>query len=208
MWEYVFFRAALLTPLSLSLPLFSQPAVKSVLHAASLRAPLFAFSGVPQGSLAVVIGSGLGPAALQQVSAYPLRTILAGTSVKISTGGSTIDGLMVYALDRQVAFVVPSATPVGPAKLTVTYNGDTSAPADFTIVRSNLSVYTWPQDGNGPGIATDALTGALITIQSPARPGQELVVWADGLGPISGDETQPPAVGNLDTDITALIGSQ
>ncbi len=182
--------------------------VDSVLHAASLRVAPFAFSGIAQGSLAVAKGSGLGPAVLEQAAAYPLQKELAGTSVRIVSGSVTVDGLMVYTLDRQIAFIVPSATPLGTAQLSVTYNGQTSATIDVTIVRGNLGVYTWPQDGNGPGIATDALAGALITVTAPAKPGQELVIWADGFGPVSGDESQPPNAGNLDSDLTAWLGAQ
>jgi uncharacterized protein (TIGR03437 family) len=191
-----------------NIPAFSQPAVNSVLHAASLRPAQFAFSSVPQGALAVATGSRLGPATLEQAKTYPLQTELAGTSVKITSGAVTVNALMIYALDRQVAFVVPSATPLGPAKLSVTYQGQTSAPADVLIVRSNLGVYTWPQDGSGPGIATDATTGALITVQAPAQPGQEIVIWANGLGPITGDETQPPPAGDLASDVTAWVGAR
>jgi uncharacterized protein (TIGR03437 family) len=187
---------------------WGQPAVDSVLHAASLRVASFAFSGIAQGSLAEVKGSGLGPAVLEQAASYPLQKELAGTSVRISSGGVAIDALMVYTLASQIAFVVPSSTPLGQAQLSVTFNGRTSAPVAVTIVHSNLGVYTWPQDGNGPGITTDALSGTLITVLAPAKPGQEIIVWADGLGPVSGDETQPPAAGNLDIDLTVWVGAQ
>lgn len=193
---------------SLTIPLFSQPSVDRVLHAATLRVPQFAYSGIAQGSLAIAQGSGLGPAVLQQVSTYPLQKTLAGTSVTITSGSVTVDGLMVYTLDRQIAFIVPSATPLGAAQLRITFNGKTSAPASMIVVRNNIGLYTWPQDGNGPAIVTDAISGALITVQSPAKPGQFITLWADGLGPVTSDETQPPTVADFGGDLTAWIGTQ
>lgn len=185
-----------------------QPIINGVTHAATFRANQFPFAGLPQGGLAVIVGSALGPSNLVQASSYPLQKTLAGSSVSIASGSATFGCLMVYTLDRQIAFILPSAVPRGSAQVRVTYNGQTSAPASVTIVDRNPGVYTWPQDGGGPGIATDAINGALITVLAPAKPGQLLTIWASGLGAVTGDEAQPPVPTDLGGDLNALIGAQ
>jgi len=40
-------------------------------------------SGIAQGSIFTVFGAGLGPAALQTASSFPLATTLGGTSIKV-----------------------------------------------------------------------------------------------------------------------------
>ena len=112
----------------LTIPAWCQPSVDSIVHAATLRSPRFAFSEIPQGSIGVATGSGLGPATLQQSSSFPLQKMLGGTSLTITSGAQILDGLMLYTLDRQIAFIMPSATPLGLAQVRVTYNGQTSAP--------------------------------------------------------------------------------
>src|SRR3990172_10846387 len=82
-------------------------------------------AGIAQGSIFVIFGSNLGPASLVQVSSFPLPTFegLAGTSVKVSVGGTTVDAIMLYTVATQVAAVLPSSTPLGTGTVTVTYNG-------------------------------------------------------------------------------------
>jgi len=87
----------------------------------------------------VVKGSNLGPANIL-VTGFPYPLILSGTSVKITVSGQIKDAIMYYTLDRQIAAILPSSTPVGTGSLTVTYNGQTSAPAPVTVVANNLGL--------------------------------------------------------------------
>src|SRR5258706_4691704 len=95
----------------------AQPSVLNVQNSASYT------RSVAQGSLFVVIGSNLGPAQLISAPAYPLLTQLAGTSIRISAGNSTILCPMVYTTAGQIAAILPSNTPLGLADITVTYTG-------------------------------------------------------------------------------------
>jgi uncharacterized protein (TIGR03437 family) len=109
----------------------AQPVVGSsgILNGASYAVPGLPNSGIAQGSIFIVFGQNLGPAAIAQVSRFPLPTSqgLAGTSIKITVGGTTVDAIMLYTLATQVAAVLPSNTPIGTGTLTVTYNGEASA---------------------------------------------------------------------------------
>lgn len=93
-------------------------------------------SGIAQGSLFVVMGSGLGPNSLQQAPGVPWPAELAETTVQVTVGGTTVNAYLYYAWSGQLAGVLPSTTPVGDGTLTVTFDGETSAPAPILVVRS------------------------------------------------------------------------
>src|SRR5207248_3312604 len=100
---------------------FAQPKISDggVLNSASYVGAGFANSGIAQGSLFLVFGSGLGPAAIQSTG-FPLPKQLGGTSMKVTVNGTTVDALMVYSLASQLAAVLPSSTPTGTGTITVT----------------------------------------------------------------------------------------
>ena len=64
----------LFTSSLLVIPLGAQPMVQRVANTASFIDINLPTGGIAQGSMFAVIGSGLGPAALEQVSAFPLPT--------------------------------------------------------------------------------------------------------------------------------------
>jgi len=186
----------------------AQPVVSSVVNAASNRVSQLPFSGIARGAIAVAYGSGLGPATLVQVSAYPLRNTLAGTTAVIRIGGADMDAPMLYTSAGQVAFIVPSRTPAGTAELRITYNGQASAAAQFAVVESNLAIFTWTQNGNGQAVSTDGVTNRTVSLEAPAKPDDILNIWATGLGPAPGDEATAPTPGNLTLELEALVGSR
>src|SRR5437016_5360596 len=134
----------------------AQPVIASlgIRNGASYASPGLPNSGIAQGSIFIVFGQNLGPAAIAQVSRFPLPTSqgLAGTSIKIAVGGTTVDAIMLYTLATQVAAVLPSNTPIGTGTLTVTYNGQTSAPAPITVIKSSFGIFMLNQAGNGAAV--------------------------------------------------------
>src|SRR5579864_7848457 len=58
-------------------------------------------SGVAQGALFSITGTGFGPATPTQ-AAYPLTTNLAGTSAKVTVGGTAVDALIVSVSATQI----------------------------------------------------------------------------------------------------------
>ncbi|HEY6390504.1 MAG TPA: hypothetical protein VIX89_04460 [Bryobacteraceae bacterium] len=186
----------------------AQPAVATVVNAASNRFRDLPFSGVAQGSLAIAYGTGLGPLSIVYANAFPLPNNLAGTSVSITVAGTTAPALMIYTVSTQIAFLVPSRTPTGIGQMRVTYNGGTSATAPIEILDVSPGIFTFAQNGSGQGVATDALNNAVVTLQTAAQPGQLLTVWTNGLGADSGDESKGPTTGNLPVNLDAIIGGQ
>ena len=186
----------------------AQPVVATVLNAASNRFRELPYSGVAQGALAVAYGTGLGPAALVQAASFPLTPNLAGTSASITVAGTTVSALMIYTVNTQIAFLVPSKTPTGVGQMQVTFNGAVSAAAPIEILDASPGIFTFSQNGSGQSVATDALNNAVITLQASAQPGQLLTIWTNGLGADSGDESKGPTVGDLPVNLDAIIGGQ
>ena len=177
-----------------------------VVNAASFALDGLPNSGIPQGGMFSVFGTNLGPATFAEASSFPLPTNLAGTSISVTVSGTTTQAIILLTSAVQVNAVLRSNTPTGTGTLTLTYNGNTSAPAIIQVVESSFGAFTRNSRGDGTGIITDA-GGQFVTALNPASPGQTVVIWGTGLGPISGDETQPPAQGNLSASVEVLVGS-
>jgi uncharacterized protein (TIGR03437 family) len=192
-----------------SIPVLAQPTIAApgAESSATYFPPGLPNSGIAQGSIFVMFGSGLGPTTLAQVQAYPLTATLAGTSVKITVNGTSTDALMIYTSAGQLAAILPSSTPVGTGTVTVTFNGQTSATAPITVVANNFGIYTLSQDGGGPAVITTP--GYKVnTLTATAKPGDVLILWGTGLGPYSGDETNPPAETGLPVNVTVYVGDK
>jgi hypothetical protein len=102
---------------------------------------------------------------------------------------------------------MPSTTPIGAGSVTLTYNGVTSEPEPVHISSSGFGIFTLNEGGSGPAVVTDA-NYSPITLTHAAQPGQTLILWGTGLGPVHSGDTLPPAVGDLSTPVTVYVGTQ
>lgn len=182
--------------------LAQQPVISAggILNAASNALPGLPNSGIAQGSMFVVFGSNLGPAQLTQAGAFPLPTTLAGTSVRVTAGGATTNAIMVYTSAGQVAAIMPSNVPVGTAAVSVTFNNNTSNSVSVRVVPSAFGIFTVNQTGSGPAIVQNfdsQSSTPLNTRLTAVRPGQAVILWGTGLGPVSGNEAAAPQPGDL-----------
>ncbi|MEO7146177.1 MAG: hypothetical protein ABI165_22000 [Bryobacteraceae bacterium] len=164
--------------------------------------------GIAQGSIFVIYGSNLGPAALAQAPSLPLGTQLAGTSVNVTMGSTTVSPLMVFTLADHLAAVLPSTTPAGTGTVTVTYNGQTSAAAPIRVVANAFGISTLGQTGGGPGVLTDAVTYQVNTLFASATPGEIMTLWGTGLGAIHGDDASGPVETDLHLNVQVYVGNQ
>jgi uncharacterized protein (TIGR03437 family) len=204
-----FFTTAIAAAASL-VAAFAQPSVNTggALNSASYAYVGLPNSGIAQGSIFVLFGTNMGPTTMQQVSAFPLQKTLSGTSIQVTVNGTTVDALPLYTSAGQVAAIMPSNTPVGSGKLTLTYNGAPSASIDVEVVANSLGIYTLNQAGSGPGIITDA-GYHVFSLTSSAEPGETVIIWATGLGPVDGDEAGGPLPGDMTSvPLKVWVGSQ
>jgi uncharacterized protein (TIGR03437 family) len=177
-----------------------------IVSAASYLPSGFPNSGIAQGSIFTVFGSDLGPSTIQEATSFPLQTTLAGTSIKITVGGTSTNAIMLFTLAGQVAALLPSSTPVGTGTLVLTFNGSASDAAPITVVKNSFAAFTLNEGGTGTAVTTLTLQGktTVPTILVSAKPNDVLVLWGTGLGPITSDETQPAPGGNM-TNLTVKM---
>jgi len=186
--------------------LAAQPIVAAVENAASNIDPRMPNGGIAQGAIFVVYGNGMGPANAV-VAPVPFQSsTLGNTSVSVTMGGTTVSAPLYYTSATQVAALLPSNTPTGTGSITVTYNGQTSARAPITVLANNLALFTVDSTGTGPAIVTypdyslvspfkAANCGGPNTNCGAANPGDVLILWATGLGPVNGNDTSGAGLG-------------
>ena len=198
--------------------LSAAPTITSIANAASNIG--FNFP-IAQGSIFVIKGSGLGPANIF-IDPQPFQhTNTGGTSIAVTVGSTTVNALMYYASDGQVAALLPSNTPLPTTSapmFTVTYNGQTSAPIGHGIVANNVGLFTLDSSGQGPAIvefpdgtlvsaAKASNCGGAITACGAANPGDTLVLWATGLGPVNGNDASGAGLGQaINAPLTIWVG--
>ena len=177
------------------------PSIASVLNNYSSIVPNAPNYGIAPGSLIVIYGSNLaaagGPQTLQDPS-KALPFTLSGSSVSVTVNGTTVQPAFYYAFPGQIAVVLPSSTPVGTGTITVSYGGQTSAPAPLKVV---ASAFGFDYYGGALAAVTDNGDGHLITTSDSAKPNEVIVFWGSGVGAnTKNTDVSPP------TDFTSLSG--
>ena len=173
--------------LALLIPAAAQAAISitDVVNAGSLTPSGLPSSGVAQGALFAVIGTGVGPDPAQQASGFPLPTTdgLGGVTVQVTVAGTTVNAIMVYVSSGQVIAVLPSSTPVGTGTVTVNNNGDTGT-APIVVVASAVGLFTTTTSGQGQALAfnVSAADGSTTanSLSQPARGGQNVILNGTG----------------------------
>ena len=185
--------------------LAAAPSITFIENAAS-NVPFGPSGPIAQGAIFIIKGTGLGPDSITFAPAAFQTTNLAGTSVTISAGTFTADAPLYYASATQVAALLPSNTPPGGATFTVTYNGQTSNQAGHGTAENNVGIFTVDSSGTGPGIVTygdyslvssykASNCGGPNTTCGAANPGDTLILWGTGLGPVNGDDASGAGLG-------------
>ncbi len=190
-----------------------QPVIapNGVVNAASYYTQAFPRYGIARGSMFLIFGSALGPVDLVQASSFPLPTNegLAGTQVLITIGGYNAAAPIVYTSINQVAAIMPSNAPEGDGTLVLRYQNFATQSYPIHVVRSAFGVFTRNQAGTGPAIVQNFVSQTstpLNSIANSATPGQTVILWGSGLGPVNGDETAGPLPGALGTVDAVYVG--
>jgi uncharacterized protein (TIGR03437 family) len=202
-------KVLILTFLTAAAASAAAPVVTGVVNAASYIPLGNTGSGIAQGAFFIVFGSGLGPASLS-VASMPYPTTISGTTVTVTpAGGSAVTAYLYYSADGQVAGILPSTTPTGPANVTVTYGGSTSAPVKITVAKSYFGIFTEDQAGTGPAAILNRNPDGLNSLTNSAAAGGVLEVYGTGLGPITVADNGPPGqVVPAGIDVKVLVAGQ
>ncbi|HUK17389.1 MAG TPA: hypothetical protein VLW65_13285 [Bryobacteraceae bacterium] len=162
--------------------------------------------GIAQGSIFSIFGS-FPNVASSPLQGVPLATKVNGVSVNVTVGSTTTSAIIYYVSTTLIDAILPSGTPVGSGTLTVVTPNTNTANIPITVVQSAFGILTLNQGGTGAAWAFDANNGyATIGYATAANPGDTIVFYGTGLGPVTGDETQTQAQTNLSLPIEVDIG--
>lgn len=178
---------------------------------------------VAQGSLFVVKGTNMSADGYTSLALpYPKSSGSTSVTFTPTAGGSGTAAYLFYTYSvsgvNQLGGIVPSTLATGNYNLTVSYNGSTSANFPVTVVAQNPGIFTQDTSGSGLGVVQNIISVTQYDIDrlttgsvggytvSPAKPGQTIIVWATGLGPVSyGDNIVPPQAYNY-PNVQVIIG--
>jgi uncharacterized protein (TIGR03437 family) len=196
----------------------AQPKIGSIVNTANYLTPPQDSKGNPignhvvaQGSIFIVFGTGMGPTTPTYPAGLPLPTSLPaanGTSITISSGGQKIDAFMFYTSALQVQAILPSSTPVGDASVTLTYNGQTSAPFTISVVQSRVGIFTSNSQGYGSVAAQHGTDSTPVLLTKAAHPGETVVIYGTGLGPITTPDNVAPGSVQVGSNVVVTIAGE
>jgi len=175
-----------------ALPMFAQPQISSggVLDGAGFVVG----QAVAPGSLVSIFGNGLATSLLQG-DTIPLSTNIGGTRVTMNGIAAPLYFVSGGQVNAQVPWdVLPQGVASGTANVVVTLNGATSPTLSVNVGQFSPNVFA--AGSFAIAITSDgtlaAPAGAIPGLTTrPARVGETLVVYANGLGPV----TEPIANG-------------
>lgn len=185
----------------------TSPAINpgGIVNAASNRA------GIARGSFFTIYGDGIGPVSSQTVASFPAPDTMGGVVVQVTQGASTKRAYLHYVSAKQINAILPSNVSLGSAQVTVTYGGKTSAAEPVTIVDTQFGIFS-TAGGSGPGIIQNwnsSFDQPLNTPSHTAKPGQLVIAWGTGLGPINtGDNTPAPGGDMTAIPVQILVGGK
>jgi uncharacterized protein (TIGR03437 family) len=159
----------------------SAPSIRSIVNAAS-----FAPGPLAPGSLATVFGTF--PVASAVTSQGPsVPTTLGGLSIQFS---NSLEAPLFYVSPTQVNFQVPwELAGAAQVTLTVTVNGQSSAPQAVNLAPVSPAIFSINASGSGQGAILNT-SQLLVNSTNPAAPASTAIeIFATGLGPVN---NQPP----------------
>jgi minor extracellular serine protease Vpr len=161
-------------------------------------------SGISPGGLATIFGDNLTTVTgIVYAYANPLPDELAGVQVFVSGIPAPIYGIAYADGQDQISIQVPYAAPTGPgaAEIQVVDEGTTVADFFTDSFTEDPGIFTY--DGNFA--IAEASDYSLIGPDNPANPGEPLVLYVTGLGPLNqdlvdgyGSPTSPPLADTVD----------
>lgn len=190
----------------------AQPAITGFQNNYSYIRPGLPNYGVAPGSIFVMYGRNMGPAAIA-TQGFPLAKTLSNVTINVTASdGKTYQAIPYYVSASQSAAILPSGTPAGNATVTVTYNGTPSAASQMTVIKAGFGILALNGAGSGQAAAFD-VRNQYVGFANAANPGETITLWGTGLGAAPGDETQYANAGagvdlKTTSGITAWIGGK
>jgi uncharacterized protein (TIGR03437 family) len=147
---------------------------------------------VAPGGLVSIYGEQLADNA-GNTTVVPFPTALNGTEVLL--GGKPLR--LRFVSSGQINAQVPFELAINTEQQLLVRRGDTlSVPQDVVVAATQPAIYTQDSSGKGPAVIVNGITNAVITRQNPARIGDVIVIYCNGLGavepPVPSGTPAPP----------------
>jgi uncharacterized protein (TIGR03437 family) len=168
------------------------PAVAAAVNGASFS-PIYA-----PGMVISVFGTQLA-STTDEVSAVPLPTALSGVSATVTGSAGSYPAPIYYISPNQLNLQVPYEVPAGSASLTISNNGQTSAPISFTVAAAAPAIFT---DSSGAPVAFGSAAPGETTTLFITGAGAVTPSIADGAAPASGTAISALPKPNLGVSVT------
>ncbi len=197
---------AFLSPAFAQLPLIYS---RSTFNAASFMPAGIPAGAIAQGSIFSVFGANLGPATPAGPPGFPLQDTLAGVTLNVIQGATTVQAIPLFVSATQINAIMPSNAPIGMASLQVVVNNAHSNKSPVRIVNNALGIFTALGTGLGPGAIENFVSASSQPINTPtvtAKNGQAVTLYGTGLGPVTGGDNVQPPQGNLPTKVEVFVG--
>lgn len=213
------------TPLAAPGSASTKPTITAVLDAGRYT------PNIAQGSVFVVQGSGLSASGYVTTS-FPLPPSYDNVEITFTpfSGGNGVQAYLIYLYNEtdpsgnninQLAAILPSTVSPGVYEVTVTNSGAMSVPFVATVVATKPALITQDSSGEGLVVAQNYVSSAELDVNrfttgsvdgaiiSPAHPGQTLIAYLTGMGPISAPDDVGAPAGNLvtgGTNVQVYVG--
>lgn len=181
---------------------------RSVVNAASQMPAGLPGGTIAQGAIFSIAGANLGPANAPAPSDPP-QTQLGGVGISITQGSTTLAATPVFVSPTSVQAILPSNAPLGLVSLRLSRNGVLSNPLPVQISTSAFGIFTANASGNGPAsaqlVSPDDGSLSPLTLQTPAMPGQDVIITGTGLGPKTALSAVSVLLGGRSASLTQIL---
>ena len=182
----------------------------SVVNGASFRAATDPNGAIAPGAIVAIFGTDLA-SDTQVAAAVPLPTALGDTSVTFNNIPAPLFFVSGTQINAQVPFELLSGG--GTVTAQVRRGSEASAAQPIAIAAVSPAIFTLNQQGTGPGAILHAEDFQLVSESAPARPGEFLLIFCTGLGPVQPEVQSgavapniPPLAETLSTPLVNIAG--
>ena len=151
----------------------------SVVNVASFRPATDPNGAIAGGAIVAIFGMDLA-SDTQVASAVPLPTTLGDTSVTFNN----IPAPLFFVSGTQINAQVPFEVPTSAVSVLVKRGNNASAVQAVNAAGVSPGIFTVNQQGTGPGATLHADDFQPVSQSAPARPGEFLLIFCTGLGPV------------------------
>ncbi len=182
----------------------------SVVNGASFRAATDPNGAIAPGAIVAIFGTDLASDILL-AGEVPLPTTLGDTSVTFDDVAAPLFFVSGTQINAQVPFELSPGA--GTVTVQVKRGSEASAAQLIALAAVSPGIFTLNQQGTGPGAILHAENFQPVNESAPARPGEFLLVFCTGLGPVqpevqSGEVAPniPPLAETISTPLVNIAG--